>query len=351
VKTLKVRVKDKHRIKLLKKGNSVNYVWNYVNELSMKAISDNSQFLSAYDFQKYTKGAGKELGLHSQTLQMIGAEYATRRIQFKKAKLKWRKSFGVNRSLGWIPLNGQSIKWRNGQLFHNGDFYSVIDSHGLGNYEFKSGCFCEDARGRWYFCVSVESKQEKSKGTAAIGIDLGCKEAVVCSDGERLEGRWYRKYEKKLATAQRAKNKRQVKTIHAKIKNQRNEALHQLSRKLVDKSALISVGNVSSTKLVKTNMAKSVLDAGWGQFKTTLEYKCQQAGVIFKVVNEAYTTVTCSACKNRTFPSKGLEGLRIREWTCECGVTHDRDVNAGKNILRLGLESLAVESPSFSCGE
>jgi putative transposase len=351
LKTLKVRVKDKHRVKLLKKGNAVNLVWNFVNELSMKAISDNRHFLSGYDLQKYTKGAGKELGLHSQTLQMVGAEYAYRRIQFKKAKLKWRKSFGTSRSLGWIPLNGQSIQWKNGQVFHNGEYYGVIDTYGLGGYDLKSGCFCEDARGRWYFCVSVESKQEQSKGTEAIGIDLGCKEAVTCSNGVKLEGRWYRKLEEKLATAQRAGNKRQVKTIHAKMKNQRKDALHKLSRKLVDKSALISVGDVSSKKLVKTNMAKSVLDAGWSLFKTMLEYKCQQAGVVFGVVNEAYTTVTCSACKNRTFPSKGLEGLRIREWTCECGVTHDRDINAAKNILRLGLESLVEESPTFRYGE
>jgi len=102
------------------------------------------------------------------------------------------------------------------------------------------------------------------------------------------------------------------------------------------------VGDVSSKKLIKTRMAKSVHDAGWHMLKTILEYKCDYAGVVFEVVNEMYTTVTCSACKNRTGPS-GLEGLRIREWSCECGVTHNRDVNAAKNILAVGHDRLAEE--------
>ena len=107
------------------------------------------------------------------------------------------------------------------------------------------------------------------------------------------------------------------------------------------------VGDVSSTKLVKTKMAKGVLDAGWSQLKTMLEYKCNYANVVFEVVNESYTTVTCSSCQSRTGP-QGLSGLRIREWTCtKCGVKHDRDVNAAKNILAAGHCRLAVGIPAL----
>jgi hypothetical protein len=86
--TLKVRVKDKHTKHLSKMAGAVNYVWNYCNALSHKAIVDHGKFLSAIDFQQYTKGVNKELGLHSQTPQMIGREYATRRKQFNKNRLK-----------------------------------------------------------------------------------------------------------------------------------------------------------------------------------------------------------------------------------------------------------------------
>ena len=168
--------------------------------------------------------------------------------------------------------------------------------------------------------------------------------------GETLEAsRFYRHLEPKLAVAQRAHHKKRVKTIHAKIANRRQDALHKFSTQLVNRCGLIVVGNVSSLTLVKTKMAKSVLDAGWGQLKTMLDYKCAHAGIVFKDVNEAYTTQTCSSCGALSDSRpKGIAGLGIREWTCsECGVTHDRDINAAKNILALGHERLAVGIPAL----
>lgn len=84
------------------------------------------------------------------------------------------------------------------------------------------------------------------------------------------------------------------------------------------------MGDVSPTKLAKTKMAKSVLDAGWGQLKTMLAYKCAHAGLVFREVGEAYTTRTCSSCASLSVP-QGVNGLRIREWVCcECGVAQTR---------------------------
>ena len=352
IKTLKVRVKDKHVDQLNRMARSVNFVWNYINELSSRAIREKGLFMSAYDINPYTKGSSKDLGLHSQTLQCISAEYVTRRRQFKKAHLKWRKTGGVRRSLGWIPLGGQTVKWKNGQIYHNGSYFKVWDSYGLSNYKFRAGSFNEDARGRWYFNVAVEVDVQPTLGQGAIGIgiDLGLKDVATCSDGVKLEnGRFYRQMEDKLATAQRARNKRRVKAIHAKIKNRRKDAHHKFSRKLVNKYGEIVIGDVSSTKLAKTKMAKSVYDAGWFQLKTMLEYKCAHAGIAFKVVNEAYTTQTCSNCGSLPDSRpKGIAGLGIREWECvECGVLHDRDVNAAMNILAAGHRRLAVGIPSL----
>jgi len=107
------------------------------------------------------------------------------------------------------------------------------------------------------------------------------------------------------------------------------------------------MGNVGRLKRVKTTMAKSVLDAGWGQLKTMLDYKCAHVGIVFKEVDEAYTTQTCSSCGSlpESRP-KGIAGLGIREWTCSgCGVTHDRDINAARNILAAGHGRLAVGIP------
>ncbi|MDY7218441.1 transposase [Denitrificimonas sp. JX-1] len=123
--------------------------------------------------------------------------------------------------------------------------------------------------------------------------------------------------------------------------------MHKFSRNLVNRCGEIYVGNVSSLKLVKTTMAKSVLDAGWGQLKTMLDYKCAHAGIVFKAIDEAYTTQTCSS--RGSLPEsrpKGIAGLGIREWTCSgCGVTHDRNINAAQNILAAGHGRLAVGIP------
>jgi len=344
-KTLKVRVKDNHSFSLNKQAKSVNYVWNYLNELSHRSIKERRTFMSDYDLQKYTNGSGKELGLHSQTVQEISKEYVTRRKQVKKIRLNWRKSGGAKRSLGWIPFKTGAASFKDGQVYFNRQHFKVWDSYGLSQYKFKSGSFNEDSRGRWYFNVVVEVKVEQSKGTSAIGIDLGCKEAATDSDGGRVVGRQYRKLESKLGIAQRARNKRRVKAIHAKIKNRRSDDLHKYSRHLVDSNAAIFVGNVNSLGMAKTKMAKSVLDAGWGMLKTMLEYKCAHAGVVFEEVNESYTTQTCSSCEEIPASSpKGRAGLGIREWSCSsCGATHDRDINAAKNILAVGLDRLAEE--------
>jgi transposase len=116
----------------------------------------------------------------------------------------------------------------------------------------------------------------------------------------------------------------------------------------------IVVGDVSSLKLVKTRMAKSVLDSGWGMLKRMLQYKGAYAGRSVAVVNERNTTRVCSSCSAPTGPS-GLRQLAVREWSCRaCGVTHDRDINAARNILgsrcwtsmRGNESSLRVHPPS-----
>ena len=110
----------------------------------------------------------------------------------------------------------------------------------------------------------------------------------------------------------------------------------------------IVVGDVSSLKLAKTRMAKSVLDAGWGILKTYLQYKGQQAGRCVRIVSERNTTRECNNCKALTGPS-GLDMLVVRTWVCRaCGVTHDRDVNSARNIRSAGRRPPSVrgnESP------
>jgi len=354
MKTLKLRIKDKHDKVLIQLASEANFVWNYCNDLSYKHLQRTGKFFSAFDIAAYTKGASKSgLNLHSQTIQAITEELVIRRKQFKKAKLNWRVSNpkSPKKSLGWIPFKASGIQYQNGQVKYAGHFFSLWDSYGLSKHKVKTGSFVQDSRGRWYVCLVVDTLAEPAKtmsSTAAqdktpVGIDLGLKDFATLSNGQKIEAqRTYRKYQKKLGVAQRANHKQRVKSIHAKIKNIRSDFLHKLSRQLVNDHAAIFVGNVNAKGLAKTKLAKSVLDAGWTMFRTMLKYKSQQAGVWFDEVNEAYTSQTCSCCGSRHSSPKGRAGLRIREWTCQgCGTTHDRDVNAAKNILALGHGRLA----------
>ena len=348
MKTLQVRIKDKHAKTLDAMAREVNFVWNYINELSYTHTQRTGRFLSGFDIQKYTAGATKEgLAIRSHTVDLISMEYAERRRQFKKRKLRWRVSFGSEKSLGWIPFKGDGIRYKSGQLQYGGKLFSLWDSYGLSNYVLRAGSFNQDSRGRWYANIAVDDKAEKSTGTHSLGIDLGLKAFATLSTGEKIEGqRIYRGAEKSLSVAQRANKRRQAKCISAKIKNRRKDFLHKLSTALVKNNGAIFVGNVNASSLAKTKMAKSVMDAGWSSFRTMLKYKCDHAGVLFEEVNEAHSTVTCSACGSRSGPS-GLEGLRIREWTCgDCGATHDRDTNAALNILARGHASLAEGVPA-----
>jgi len=357
-KTLRLRIKDKHARVLCQMAREVNQVWNHINEVSARAarpFSGQPRYLSGYDLQKLTAGFSRceDIAIGSGTVQVVCAEYATRRKQFKKSRLNWRVSHPKSSkySLGWIPFKIGHARYKAGQIQFAGQHFSLWDSYGLANYELRSGSFSEDSRGRWYFNVAVEIPElvgPRLPGpTACVGVDLGLKDCATTSDCQRLEGRWFRQHELKLAKAQRARKKRRVKAIHAKIRHQRQDALHQFCTALVQHNAAIFVGDVASAQLVKTKMAKSTLDAGWAMFKTMLEYKCHQAGVVFEVVNEAYSTQTCSCCVAIPASSpKGRAGLRIREWACsQCATVHDRDVNAARNILAAGHRRLAAGIP------
>ncbi|MDP2761587.1 MAG: transposase [Sideroxyarcus sp.] len=358
-KTLRFRVKDKHSKVLSHWAFEVNQVWNAANALSAEyswvpipGVGFMSCNTSEFDLQKELKSIRDErgLGIGAATVQAVISQHAKSRRQFHKNKLKWRCSSGSKRALGWIPFKAAGVKLVNGQIRFCGEYFGVWDSYGLSKYALGAGSFSQDARGRWYFNTTVKVEVRPGEGRASIGVDLGLKTAATCSDGVKLErDRITDKFAGKLGMAQRANKARLVKTIHAKIKNSRKDALHKFSTMMVDNYGAIFVGDVSSKKLAKTKMAKSVLDTGWGMLKTQLEYKAIARSVVYQEVNERNTTQTCSCCGAISDNSpKGRAGLGIREWSCTgCGTLHDRDINAAKNILRLGHQSLDVGIPTL----
>jgi len=209
---------------LNKAAIEVNDVWNYANATSYRAarpFAGPSKWLSAFDLNNLTAGATKHF-------ERIGA--------------------------GTI------------QRINSGKAFRVFERELLEDARWKSGCFAQDAAGDWWLCIAVEHAVIRVPALKAeVGLDLGLKDTVATSDGDRLEaGHFFRYIEQKIATAQRRGHKRQAKRLHRTAARRRKDALHKFSRKIVNEYQRIVVGDVSSLELVKTRMAKSVLAEGGG---------------------------------------------------------------------------------------
>lgn len=345
--TYKYRIKDRSAQKTLRQyAYAVNQVWNYCNavqrdiESRYRAGASKRKWPSHFDLDKLTKGTSKLLGIHAQTVGAVCKQF-TRSRDKAKHSLRFRASGGPRRALGWVPFEKQSRQVESNTITYLGKRFRWFgDKRRPLPETAKGGAFVEDALGRWHVCFYVEMVEDRPTGNGRIGIDLGLKSMVACSNGITIEApRIYRQHEQRLTIAQRAGNKRRAKAIHAKIKNCRRDFIHKATTNIACDNALIAVGNVSSSKLAKTRMAKSVLDAGWSMFRSQLEYKARRHRAVYLDIEEKFTTQTCSHCG--VLPPerpKGIAGLGIRAWDCsECGAHHDRDVNAARNILALAL--------------
>jgi len=348
IRTYRYRIKDSGLLsKLDAMSRSVNQVWNFCNETQIAALRWGKVWPGYAALCSLTAGCGKELGLHSQTVQAVCEQYARSRQQHRKAKLRWRGK----RSLGWVPFKVSGLKVEGmGVYRYSGLTLRTWHSRDLPEgAKLKTGSICQDSTGRWYINLTCEVPDVQAlPATGALGIDLGLKSLATYSDGTNLpQSRYYRDLEPKLGIAQRAGKKARVSAIHRKIKNRRADAMHKATTALVKTNGLIVVGNINAKAIAKTKMAKASLDSSWTSFRDMLRYKAMTHGAIFLEVSESFSTQTCSCCgSNPASSPKGRLGLRIRAWTCsECGSVHDRDVNAARNILAAGHRRLAEGIP------
>lgn len=340
--TVKLRLKDKHASELNRQASAVNMVWNFCNETSRHAWKRDRRWLSGFNLGKLTAGSSSGLGLHAHTIAKVCQRFAINRDMAKRAGIRWRS----RKSLGWVPFSTGHVKFDGEILKFRGNKYQPMHSSPYlhPGIRIGAGSFNQDSRGHWYINLPVRVPRViASEIKPAVGIDLGLKDLAILSDGKTITTpKFYRKSEQALAIAQRARKTKRQRNIHSKIANRRKDFLHKASAVLAKECGIIVVGDVSPSKLARTKMAKSVLDAGWATFKDMLSYKAPMHGGKMIEVSERLSTQTCSECGS--LPSsrpKGIAGLGIREWECsDCGSIHDRDVNAARNILRVGLDTL-----------
>ena len=242
----------------------------------------------------------------------------------------------------------------------------------LNNVKLKRYTIERDSTNRWYITFQVETNvNEFSKTNKTVGLDLGLNDMIIGSDGFK-SGRFLvldleneikfkqkvyskRKHYAKVKIAM-DKNKKVINPrtlldfmnvekarvtkakLQKRLANKRNDFLHKLSTNLVKTYDVIVIEDLKSKNMMKNHkLAKAIGNASWYEFRTMLEYKCKWYGKQLIIVPSHHTSQECSNCHHNS----GKKTLDVREWTCEnCGIYHDRDINAAKNILTKGLEIL-----------
>ncbi|MFE2491308.1 RNA-guided endonuclease InsQ/TnpB family protein [Streptomyces mirabilis] len=207
----------------------------------------------------------------------------------------------------------------------------------------------QDAAGRWFVSMLCEDPgiRHLPATDAAVGIDAGLDHLLALSTGEKIANpRHERRDRAALAKAQRrlakkekgsangVKARRKVARIHARIADRRRDSLHQITTRLVRENQTLVIEDLSVRNMVKNRkLARVISDAAWREFRGMLEYKAQWYGREVIAVDRWFpSSKLCSACG--TLQDK--MPLNVRTWTCGCGATHDRDVNAAKNLLAAG---------------
>lgn len=271
-----------------------------------------------------------------------------------KSKKKSRKSYTTNLVNGNIAVTENSIR-----LPKAGEVRAVIHRQAPGGYTLKSVTVSQEPSGEYYASVLYEYEAVENQAVsenrepAVLGIDFAMHGLGVLSDGTRCGyPGYYRTASEKLAREQRhlshcekgsrnyEKQRRKVAVKHQKVKNQRKDFQHKLSRRLAQEYDVIAIEDLDMKAMSQSlNFGKSVMDNGYGQFVSMLEYKLKDRGGKLIRVSRFYpSSKTCSRCGEVKAELK----LSERIYRCRCGLEIDRDVNAAINIREEGRRMLGA---------
>jgi len=222
------------------------------------------------------------------------------------------------------------------------------------------------ATGKFYAILLIDTKvNELPKTSKSVGIDMGVADLMITSDGikyptirfDKLLAKKKHYWEKRLARRRSQamkeiawdyhnkvmeprelsdfknylKAKHMVAKYSEKIANQRHNYIHNLTKQLVEQYDVIKIEDLKTKNLLKNHkLARAIANQSWREIRRQLEYKCAWYGKQLFTVNPRKTSQICSSCGY----DDGKHTLDIRQWTCpKCGIQHDRDINAAKNIL------------------
>ena len=268
-----------------------------------------------------------------------------------KSKRNKKKSYSTNFTNGNIEVSFENNKIKLPKLK-----WVKAKIHRVFTGKIKSATVSQNPSGKYFVSILVDAEHTPMKqNNNFVGIDLGIKDLLITSDGEKFNNiRITKKYEDKLAKEQRKLshkvkgsknwNKQRIKVarIYEKIHNTRIDHLHKISHQLISENQVIVSEDLAVSNMIKNhNLAKAISDCGWYELTRQLTYKAEWNGRTYiKIGRYVPSSQTCNICG---FVNKNTKDLSIREWICpQCGTVHDRDVNAAINILNEGMRMLEV---------
>ncbi len=314
------------------------------------SYSQTSSFLTAW--KKH-----EDLGFLNE-VSCVPLQQCLRHLQKAFANF-WAKrakypNFKKKRHGGSAEFTKSAFKWKDGKLWlaKCKEPLDIVWSRYL-----PQGCSPStvtvklDPSGRWFVSLLASDPTIKllPKTGKRVGLDVGVTSLVTTSDGEKVVNpKHFNRLYKKLRSKQKAlsrkakdsNNQRQarleVAKVHAQIKDSRSDFLHKLTTKLVRENDLIAIEDLAIRNMTRNHkLARSISDASWGEFNRQLKYKCQWYGRELVRIDRYFpSSKRCGKCG---YVVDKLP-LSTREWECpKCGVVHDRDINASRNILAAGL--------------
>jgi putative transposase len=219
----------------------------------------------------------------------------------------------------------------------------------------KSASFKRDAAGHWYVCLIQEFELPEVPLPAPqnpVGVDVGLIDFATLSTGESIPApKFARKAARRIRRAQRVisrrkkgsnrrkKAKRRLSRVHQKVARQRNDFVHKATTDLVGRFDLICIEDLSVKGMARTKLARSVLDAAFGEFRRQLEYKTRWNYRCLVTVDRFFpSSKQCHACS----AVNDELTLSDRVWSCSCGAVHRRDLNAALNLEAEGRRLAAA---------
>jgi len=345
------------------------FVYNYFLNQRKEEYIDNKQTLNYYTQAKSLTELKKDENfdwlkeVNSQSLQHSLRHLDTAYVNFfRKTSMFPRFKSKKDKNSFHIP---QHIVLENKKLYLPKFRSGIKVNQYLDNITNIRNCnISKTPLGKYYVSFLCEVQYEpKLKTGKSVGIDLGLKDFVITSDEKIYENHKYtKKYEKELKRLQQHlsrkvkdsnnKNKSRLKVakLHQKINNSRNDLLHKVSNELVNNYDVICSEDLNVKGMVRNRkLSKSISDVSWGTFLIYLNYKCEwNDKKLVKIDRFFPSSKMCNKCN---YINQDLT-LSIREWTCpSCNTTHNRDINASKNILKEGLRILSSGTGDYTCGD